>query len=243
LARALTLSQWSERRLGKSENLSLPQRACWYANGNHLALGGDLPRRCYLVQIDAKMARPWERDPSQFKHPDIKGWVMENRGELLAALLTMARAWVEAGRPLGNGKILGSFEEWCKTLGGILSYAGVTGFLDNLEVLYSETDEGNDQWQRFFEIWHSIFGEKIVPAKEIVAELKKLDSDFSIEAPEEIAKAMNGGKQGRAIRVSLALKKKNKVQYKNGFMLVKGEDKKSNKKLWQLKKIKSATGS
>jgi hypothetical protein len=243
LARALTSSQWSDRLLGKSELLSLPQRACWYANGNRLALSGDLPRRCYLVRMDAKLAEPWKRDPSHFTHYDIRGWVEENRGKLLAALLTMARAWVESGRPIGTGKVIGGFTEWVETLGGILNHAGVSGFLDNLEELYQDGDEGNEQWQRFFEIWNSIFGDRVVTAKEVVAELKKPDSDFSIEAPEEISKAMNGKKAGVVIRVGLALKKKNKVRYRNGFMLVKGEDKSGNKKLWQLKKIDGEAGS
>jgi hypothetical protein len=237
LARALTLSQWSDRRLGKSEILSLPQRACWYANGNRLALSGDLPRRCYLVRMDARQAEPWKRNPSEFKHPNIRDWAKENRGKLLSALLTMARAWVEAGRPIGTDKVIGGFTEWVETLGGILTYAGVSGFLDNLDELYQEADEGNEQWRRFFEIWHTIFGEKIVTAKEVADELEKSDSDFSIEAPEEMAKAMSGIRQGIAIRVALALKKKNQVRYKNGFMLVRSEDKSGNKKLWQLKKI------
>jgi hypothetical protein len=192
--------------------------------------------------MDAKVPRPWERDPNEFKHPDIKGWVIENRGQLLAALLTMARAWVEAGRPSGNGKILGSFEEWCRTLGGILSHAGVTGFLDNSEILYSETDEEYDQWQRFFEIWHSILGEKKVEAKEVVMQLDNADQDFSLEAPLAISEAMSGNRRGRIIRVALALGKKDRVKYANGFMFVKGKDKAEKKKLWQVKKIEVAAG-
>jgi hypothetical protein len=117
----------------------------------------------------------------------------------------MGRSWVEAGRPPGTKKVLGSYEEWVWTLAGILSYAGVNGFLDNLNVLYHETDEGNDQWQRFFEVWQSIFGERNVEAKEVVMYLSKPDHEFAIEAPEEISKAMSGNKISRVIRVGKAL--------------------------------------
>ncbi len=240
LVRVLTSPKWAERLLGKSEMLSLKQGTNLYANGNRLAIGGDLSRRCHLAQMDAGMPRPWERNPSLFRHPNIKGWVKENRGPLLAALLTMARAWVEAGRPSGTEKVLGSFQEWVEILGGILSYAGVSGFLDNLETLYRETDEGNDQWQRFFAIWHSIFGDRKVEAKEVVMYLDKADHDFSIEAPEEISKAMGGNKAGRVIRVAKALGKKNKVRYTNGYMLIRHEDTSEKKKLWQLKKYDEA---
>jgi len=237
LSRALTLSRWSDRLLGKNEMLSLPQRACWYANGNRLSLGGDLPRRCYLVRMDAKMAHPWERDPSKFKHSDIRGWLTENRGRLLAALLTMARAWVVAGRSSGTGKVIVGYTEWVETLDGILKHAGVTGFLDNLDELYSQADEGTDQWQTFLETWFSIFGDRVVSSKEVVMQLEKLDTDFSTEAPEEISKAMSGNKIGRVIRVGKALSKKHKVRYTNGYMLIKGEDKADSKKTWHLKKI------
>lgn len=241
LSRALTSSQWSDRLLGRSDMLSLPQRACWYANGNRLSLGGDLPRRCYLVRMDAKMAHPWERDTSKFKHSDIRGWVTENRGRLLAALLTMARAWVAAGRPPGTGKVIGGYTEWVETSDGILKHAGVTGFLDNLEELYGQADEGTDQWQRFFEIWYSIFGDRVVSSKEVVTHLEKPDTDFSTEAPEEISKALSGIKTGRVIRVGKALSKKHMVRYTNGYMLIKGEDKADSKKTWQLKKIGEET--
>jgi hypothetical protein len=241
LARALTLSQWSDRLLTRSNMLSLPQRACWYANGNRLALSGDTPRRCYLVRMDAKMAHPWERDASSFTHPDLRTWVKENRGKLLAALLTMARAWVVADRPPATGKVIGSFSEWVDVLGGILNYAQVSGFLDNLDELYREADEGADQWQNFFEIWYSIFGDKIVSTKDIVMQLDEPDHDFSTEAPEEISKAMSGNKRGRVIRVGLALTRKHKVRYKNGHMLIKSQDKAGNKKTWQLTKIDGET--
>jgi putative DNA primase/helicase len=241
LSRALTSTQWSDRLLGKSEMLSLPQTACWYANGNRLLLGGDLPRRGYLVRMDAKMAHPWERDPCKFKHSDIKGWVTENRGKLLAALLTMARAWVVAGRPPGTGKVIGGYTEWVEILDGILKHAGVTGFLGNLDELYRQADEGTDQWQRFFEIWYLLFEDRVVSSKEVVTQLEKLDTDFSTEAPEEISKAMSGNKIGRVIRVGLKLMKKNKVRHENGYMLIKGEDKAGSKKTWQLLRIDGET--
>jgi hypothetical protein len=91
------------------------------------------------------MPRPWESDARKVKHSDIRGGVTENRGRLLASLLTMARDCVEAGRPLGTGEVIGGYTEWVEILSGILKHYEVIGFLDNLEELYSKADEGTDQ--------------------------------------------------------------------------------------------------
>ena len=69
LAQALTATTWTDRILGKSEMPSVPQRAVWLATGNNVHLGGDLPRRCYWVRMDAKHSRPWQRECFCAEHP------------------------------------------------------------------------------------------------------------------------------------------------------------------------------
>ncbi len=122
---------WKDRTLGKNENLYLPQRATWLATGNNLRIRGDLPRRCYWIRMDAKTARPWER--TGFKHDDLVSWVSDNRGRLLAALLTIVRAWHTAGRPPAAVPTFGGFERWAMTVGSILAYLGIPGFLEKRE--------------------------------------------------------------------------------------------------------------
>lgn len=63
-----------------------------------------------------------------------------NRGRLLSGSLTLARAWFVAGCPKPTSPIIGSFEEWCRIVGGILEFAGISGFLGNLDELYKESD-------------------------------------------------------------------------------------------------------
>ena len=58
LSRALTAAIWKDRILGKPDAATYPNLASWFANGNGLTLGGDLPRRSYLSQLDAKRAKP-----------------------------------------------------------------------------------------------------------------------------------------------------------------------------------------
>jgi hypothetical protein len=83
LSSALTSPIWADRILGHSKQASLPNLAAWYATGNNIQLNGDIPRRSCLIRIDAKVSKPWERDASKFRHPDIRRWVREYRGEIL----------------------------------------------------------------------------------------------------------------------------------------------------------------
>ena len=147
LASALTSTEWGDRLLGRNEMLRLPQRATWIANGNNLHLGGDMPRRCFSIQLDAELSQPWRR--SGFTHSDLSEWVSASRSELMRAIFVLIRAWVSAGKPDFSGPKLGSFTNWCKVIGGILEVTGVSGFLSNLDQMYDYADEEGSQWETF----------------------------------------------------------------------------------------------
>lgn len=160
LAAVITANVWSDRRFGRNdEMITIPCSMVWLATGNNLQLGGDLPRRCYWVRLDAHSARPWQR--SEFKHPDLAGWVTLNRAKIIAAILTMARAWLRAGRPRPDHSIpkMGTFEGWRDTIGGILGYCNVPAFLGNLEEMYEQADTDGPQWEAFFDKWYATWGE------------------------------------------------------------------------------------
>jgi hypothetical protein len=147
LALAVTATTWTDRILGRTELVTLPQRTMFVVTGNNIVLGGDLPRRCYSIRLDPQCSEPWRN--RKFRHPDLRGWVRSNRGRLLAAILTLARAWFIAGCPQPSTPILGSFEEWCRIVGGILEFAGISGFLGNLDELYRQSDPTVAAWEAF----------------------------------------------------------------------------------------------
>jgi len=154
LAAAITARTWEDRLLGRSAMVSVPQRAVWVATGNNIQLGGDLPRRCYWIRLDAHRARPWQRHPATFRHPQLSPWVRAERGRILAAILTLARAWVVADRPSpAHPPRLGGFEEWANVVGGLLTIPPVDGFLGNLDALYEQADCERPQWEAFFQRW------------------------------------------------------------------------------------------
>ena len=169
LAALLTLMTWRDCILGASKIVELPHRSVWIATGNNIRLRGDLPRRCIWCRMDAQVAQPWLRDIQRFRHPDLRGWVLDYRGPILAAILTVAREWVRAGRPVPAGiPILGGYEDYCRVTNGVLAFMGAKDFMGNLADLYDEADRDTPQWEGFLEAWHDVLGEKGYTSAELI---------------------------------------------------------------------------
>jgi len=153
LSRALTTLWWDDRRLGANEMFSLRVRCAWVATGNNPMLSTEIARRTIRIRLDAKIDQPWRRAPASFRHPALLSYVQERRGEIIGAALTIAQAWLAAGRPDAVTPPLGSYEDWARVLGGILAHAGIRGFLSNLDELYERADSEGAAWRRFVGLW------------------------------------------------------------------------------------------
>ncbi|MBI5545156.1 MAG: hypothetical protein HY901_14800, partial [Deltaproteobacteria bacterium] len=165
LASALTAETWSDRILGQTRMIDLPNRATWIVTANNPHLSLEIARRCVRIRLDAKTDRPWAR--SGFKHSPLRDWARANRSNLVHALLTLIRAWIAAGRPSGR-RSLGSFESWAGVVGGLLDVAGVQGFLGNTEQLYEAADAEGQEWREFVTAWWDKHGEVWVSATDLL---------------------------------------------------------------------------
>lgn len=219
LGALLTAITWQDRILGESRMVTLPHRMTWIATGNNVKLAGDLPRRCYWVRMDAKQARPWQR--TGFKHPNLVEWTLAHRGELLAAALTLVRAWVVAGRPKAKGlPILGGFTGWSETVGGVLAHAGIGEFLGNLTEMYDTMDEETEAWEPFLIAWQQVWDHKEVTVAEFTTSLP--DNTALIEAlPPDLADAWANHKSFNR-RLGGALGKKAEMRFPCGLYVHKG---------------------
>src|SRR5215213_167216 len=121
--------------------------------------------------------KAWDRRPEDFTHPNLLEWVSESRGDLLGALLTLARHWHSVGKPRWIGRPPGSFEGWARTVGGILETAGIPGFLGNTKEMLDKTTEGTGEWETFLTTWHNAFGEAKLTAKDLVERLHEDEFD------------------------------------------------------------------
>src|SRR5262249_58713509 len=94
---ALTGTAWKDRILGAHRMAEAPLYMTWYATGNNVAVAADTARRVCHCRLESP--EEWPEERSAFRHPDLLAWVGENRGRLLAAALTVLRAYCVAGRP------------------------------------------------------------------------------------------------------------------------------------------------
>ena len=79
------------------QNRDVTMSALLTATGNNLILQGDLPRRSLRCEIDAKVERPELR---VFPGTHIQTDFRRRRGELVAALLTILRAYQVSGEAI-----------------------------------------------------------------------------------------------------------------------------------------------
>ena len=233
LAVVVTSDRWTDRILGRSEMVTLRNHAVWMVTGNNIKLRADLPRRCFWIRLDAKMPRPYER--ADFRHNDLKSWVRDHRGEIVAALLTMARAWYVAGCPPPQ-KVpapLGSFEQWTRTVGGILEYAGVQGFLGNQQTLYEQADEETPQWATFLQTWHEHYGAEPMSTSQLIVQINLESSVLRAVLPDTLANALESKRGSFRIKLGKTLHKHVGVRYgSENCRLVRENDTHANSMLW-----------
>ena len=107
---------------------------------------------------------------TDFKIDNPKLWMRQHRGEYLAALLTLARGWVNAGRPQKRVRS-DEFKDWVEGLRGLMAWAGFAGTFGGSEAntVVSSDDE---EWAIFLDALHEWFGEYPILVRDIVDALR-----------------------------------------------------------------------
>jgi putative DNA primase/helicase len=164
LASAITTTTWKDRMLGETRIVTAPVSCTWIATGNNPRLSNEIARRTIRIRLDPRTDQPWLR--TGFKHANLRTYARQRRAEIIAALLTIIAGWQNAGSRRGSAT-LGMFEEWAAVLGGILSVAGVPGFLENQASLYDSADAETVGWRAFVERWWDVHHSADVGVKEL----------------------------------------------------------------------------
>jgi hypothetical protein len=151
LAALLTASLYRGRVLGKNATEEYPNNALWICNGNNIQITHDLPRRCVWIRLATETARPYER--TDWKIQNIREYVIEHQSEYLSAILTIVRGWCLAGKPTPDKKlqVMGSFEMWRDTLGGIMKFIGCIHFLENTSSNLDIAEEAHEEVEEFLQ--------------------------------------------------------------------------------------------
>lgn len=194
LAAVLTSPVRRDRELGKSHELSLSCDIVWIATGNNVAMSRELLRRSVWVRLEPEQDGLWRKKADDYPHPDLKGWVRENRPKVLWAGLTLIRAWIVAGRPgPTDGRNLASFAEWSATIGGILEVAGIPGFLENQTEHAESGDPKQEGLDTLVHAWTEKFGNKEVLAADLMGLVEELGLPLTISGYSLRERATNLG--------------------------------------------------
>lgn len=169
----LSSRTFQARQLGSTkEMVDRVNDRLWTITSNNANLAGDLIPRSIWVSINPGQPNPEER--TGFRHADILAWTEEHRGELLAAMLTLVRAWVVAGRPGPSVPVASDkWDRWVGAVRAILEHAGIPGTFDSRESRRQTISEENQEWAVFLEAIHEVFGDKEFTAAEVLGRVRK----------------------------------------------------------------------
>lgn len=110
------------RKLGSLDWWRGPWRTIVCASGNNIVCSEDTMRRVMISRIEPETDDPESR--TDFKHPDLIPWVKSERARLVAAALTILRAYCVVDRPDAGCPVWGSFEEWSRLIPHAIRFAG-----------------------------------------------------------------------------------------------------------------------
>ncbi len=164
LCSIMTERTWQNRILGESRNVSVATNALIMATGNNLAFAGDMTRRAIMCRMDAGIENAERRSFDV----DLKTWVPAHRVRLVAAGLTILRAFVCAGRPgLKRLTPFGSFEEWSDLIRGALVWLGEPDPCLTMKHIVAD-DPVKAQLSEFFRTVHATMGDQPFTAGSLI---------------------------------------------------------------------------
>jgi hypothetical protein len=228
LASVLTTTVWKDRLLGSTRTVTVPNTAVWLASGNNTKLSRELIRRTLLSRLDARVDEPWER--TNFRHPNLMGWVQANRGTLVWAALTLCQAWIVAGRPPGR-QTLGGFESWTEVVGGILDVSGVPGLLANAQKFRASHADKTSEWRAFAASWWQEHGDQLVGVEQL----------FTLATRDKLLDSVLGdkGERSQSIRLGVALGKAVDRIY-GGYQVTRIEADHRGRQQYRLRQVQAA---
>jgi hypothetical protein len=169
---ALTATSWEDRVLGVNRMARAPLFVTWYATGNNVAVHADTSRRVCHIRLESPEERPEERD--HFRHPDLLGYIGENRPRLLAAALTVLRAYFVAGRPRQELTPWGSFDGWSRLVRSAVVWAGLPDPRETCQLLQDTADVPAESMGLLLRCWECMDeGRQGLTAAEVIDRLYK----------------------------------------------------------------------
>lgn len=194
LCQALTQESIQDRVLGSTAMVQAPTSVTFLATGNNLTVEGDLTARTVPCALDPGLERPEER----VFDVDLYDFVPRHRGELVAAALTILRAYIVAGRPSVGLKPWGGFDAWSNLVRSAIAWMGLEDPAAGRSRV-EELDPVRAGLRTLLQAWREALGPKGVTAAEAVSLSNLAPNDGLRVALAEIASARGGEVTGKSV--------------------------------------------
>ena len=195
IKRMLTAEQITERILGVSKTATVGTRTLFLGSGNNVGPVRDLLRRVLTIHIDPRCAAPATK---KYTGAPVKK-VRRQRGDYVAAVLTIIQAWRRAGMPRASAVSIVTYDgEWSDYCRYPLMWLGhpdpTTALLDQVR-----HDPDGDALGGLMIEWHEVFGSTPTTVRKAVD--RATDNQLNLldamrEFPVEERGAINHSKLG-----------------------------------------------
>lgn len=166
LASLLTSTSFSGRVLGVTEMASVRNGLTVVATGNNVRATGEIVKRTVPIQLQPLTDSPEDR--TDFKHPDLRGYVSQNRAQILGALIGLVERW-RAGTRWLYPRPIGGYERWTALVGGILKEGLYTEWLGNYREWVRTSDPWSEDARQLLDAWVVRYPDSKVYAKDLLA--------------------------------------------------------------------------
>jgi len=103
----VTAARWTGRRFGTQQQFNVRNTTCAAVTANNPPYGADTRRRALRIRLEP------DEDPARRKFArELPRYAAERRAEIVAAILTVVRAYFVAGQPKHELPAWGSYESW-----------------------------------------------------------------------------------------------------------------------------------
>jgi len=184
------------------------------ATSNRAELSPDMANRVCVVRL--------RKQPPGFNFPrwpagGLQDEIRANRPRYLSAVLTIARAWVEAGRPATNEtRISGTFRAWCRPMDWICrNYFNLPPMMDGNEEAQTRAANPALNWIRDIALAAKAAG--VLGAELQAVDLLNLIEENELEPP--TAPKEDGDAEGERTRQLQAIGRRMKTAFKGADVL------------------------
>lgn len=134
---AVTSRTWTGRILCSNKMYTGPMETTVYFTGNHVTYHIDMLDRVVPIHLTTELENASERP---LKRPNAQQWILANRGQLIAAAVTICRAYMLAGSPDMNLKPMRGFDAWSRVVRSALVWSGTADPLHRRAELKADRD-------------------------------------------------------------------------------------------------------